>query len=113
MDAPSTTPLQKPLAGDEQFADWLPLVNAWWIRFGEVSVTVDELRVALLLDLECSDASIPPSLQWAQHKGPGALKRSLGRRLARLIGWPIGPFTVCDGGHDSHVHIRKWRLRRA
>jgi hypothetical protein len=115
MHATSSTPdpQRKPLTGDERLDEWQPLLSAWWNRFHDEPVTVDELRVALLLDLECSDAFIPPSLQWAQHRGPGALKRSLGRRLAALVGWTIGRFVVSDGGRDSRHNVREWRLQLA
>lgn len=108
----SPTPMQKPLVGDEQLDQWKPLLTAWWARFGDEPVTVDELRVALSLDTPENSPAIPTSLLRPRRKGPGALKRSLGRRLAALVGWTIGSFVVCDAGEDSHVHVRLWRLQQ-
>ncbi len=113
MDATSTTPRQprRPLAGDEQLDEWRPLLIAWWSRFGDEPVTVNDLRVALCLDTPHHTLPIPSSLRRPRRMGPGALKRSLGRRLSALVGWTIGPFVVCDAGEDSHVHVRRWRLQ--
>lgn len=106
-------PQRKPLTGDERLDQWQPLLNAWWSRFHDEPVTVDELRVALALDASHESLAIPTSLMRPRRKGPGALKRSLGRRLAALVGWTIGGFVVCDGGWDSRHNVREWRLQLA
>jgi len=113
MKATSTIALQTPLRGDERLDEWQPLLDAWWNRFHDEPVTVDELRVALVLDLPHDSPAIPTSLLRPRRKGPGALKRSLGRRLAALVGWTIGRFVVCDGGRDSRHDVRAWRLQLA
>lgn len=109
----SQSPQRNPLTGDEQLDGWQPLLDAWWNRFHDEPVTVDELRVALALDLPHDSPAIPTSLLRPRRKGPGALKRSLGRRLAALVGWTIGRFVVRDGGRDSHHKVRAWRLQLA
>jgi len=106
------TPPRKPLVGDERLDEWVPLLTAWWTHFADGPVTVDELRVALSLDTAENSPAIPTSLLRPRRKGPGALKRSLGRRLAALVGWTIGSFVVCDGGRDTHQKVRAWRLRQ-
>ena len=113
MAVTSTTPRppRRPLAGDEQLDEWQPLLTAWWTHFGDEPVTVNDLRVALCLDTPRDSLPIPSSLRRPRRMGPGAFKRSLGRRLAALLGWTIGPFVVCDGGEESHIHVRMWRLR--
>jgi len=113
MKATSTIALQTPLRGDERLDEWQPLLDAWWNRFHDEPVTVDELRVALVLDLPHDSPAIPTSLLRPRRKGPGALKRSLGGRLAALVGWTIGRFVVCDGGRDSRHDVRAWRLQLA
>jgi hypothetical protein len=102
---------RRPLVGDEQLDEWLPLLTAWWRHFRDEPVTVDELRISLSLDVPGDAVVIPTSLMRPRRKGPGALKRSLGRRLAALVGWTIGPFIVCDGGRDTRHNVRVWRLR--
>ena len=108
----SPTPTRKPLVGDEQLDQWEPLLTAWWTHFGDEPVTVDELRIALSLDTPENSPAIPTSLVRPRRKGPGSLKRSLGRRLAALVGWTIGSYTVCDGGRDTHHKVRAWRLQQ-
>ena len=104
---------RRPLLGDEQLDDWQPLLSDWWDRFRDDPVTVEELRVALSLDSRVDGPSLPTSLLRPRAKGPDSLKRSLGRRLAALLGWTIGQYTICDGGHDSHHKVRAWRLQLA
>lgn len=107
----TSLPRRRPLIGDEQLDGWQPLLNDWWARFRDDPVTVDELRVALSLDSRVNGTPLPTSLLRPRAKGPDSLKRSLGRRLAALVGWTIGQYTVCDGGRDSHHKVRVWRLQ--
>lgn len=104
---------RKPLNGDQHLDQWEPLLTAWWKRFHDDPITVDELRVALSLDTPLESLPLPTSLMRPRRKGPGALKRSMGRRLAALTGWPIGQFVICDGGRDSLHGVRAWRLKLA
>ena len=110
MGKTATNVLRQPLVGDEALDEWQSLLTAWWEQFRDEPVTVGELHVALSLDAPNDAVVIPTSLMRPRRKGAGALKRSLGRRLAALVGWTIGPFMVCDGGMDSQ-HVRVWRLR--
>lgn len=115
MYATSSTPgpQRKPLTGDERLDEWQPLLSAWWSRFHDEPVTVDKLRGTLALDAPDESLAIPTSLLRPRRKGPGAFKRSMGRRLAALVGWTIGRFVVCDGGWDSYHNVRAWRLQLA
>ena len=76
----TSTPRQprRPLAGDEQLDEWKPLLIAWWSRFGDEPVTVNDLRVALCLDTPHDTLSIPSSL-----RRPRRLPHSLAGRLVR------------------------------
>ncbi len=104
--------LRKPLAGDEQLDEWLPLLEAWWSHFANNPVTVNKLCEALSLDASSESLPLPTSLMRLRRQGPGALKRSMGRRLMALVGWPIGQFVVCDSGRDTIQNVRAWRLQR-
>ena len=91
---------------------WQPLLEAWWQRFLQATVTVEQLRAELGLDQVDQASLLPVSIQIGGRKGSGSLKRSLGRHLAKMQGRPVGAFVIHDGGRDSHIHIRKWRLER-
>ena len=89
---------------------WLDLFRAWWNHFQDSPVTVNALCDRFSLDGGDCPINLPREVLGPKRMGPGSLRRSLGRRLARLTGSTVGEFLLCDAGADTNHHVRMWRL---
>ena len=95
---------------DDDTQQWRAFFTAWWEAFREAAVPADDLCHCILAHNTIPDESLPDVLVVNRDKGEGALKRSLGRNLARLAGRIFDARKLCNAGADAHTKVRTWRI---
>jgi len=95
---------------DDDTQQWRAFFTAWWEAFREAPVPADDLCHRILAHNTIPDESLPDVLVVNRDKGEGALRRSLGRNLARLAGRIFDTRKLCNAGADAHTKVRTWCL---
>jgi hypothetical protein len=103
---------------DESAQEWTAFFDAWWERFGDRTLTADDIYHVVMppqdspveyIDEPLSRA-LPEPLIVNRDRGGGAFKRSLGRHLSRLRGRVFNGRKLNDAGIHSNRHVRLWNL---
>lgn len=107
---------QTQVVQDEDTQQWTAFIDAWWEEFGAEPVVVDDLCQRLIEDdvhgARTSRAVPDALLVHLDVHGvrAGALRKSLGRHLSRLMGRIFNGRKVLDAGRDSNRKVRRWKL---
>lgn len=95
---------------DEESRQWAQFFEAWFYEFGDRLVTTDDVCSRLCGTETQHEVALPDVLLVNRDRGPGSLRRSLGRQLGKLTGRIYGGRKLCNGGDDSRKRVRMWCL---
>jgi hypothetical protein len=98
------------LVQDEDTQQWTAFFETWWDTFGSGAVTVSDLCQQIIARDGVDERALPDALLVHRDHGEGALRRSLGRHLLRLMGRIFNGHKLLDAGNDGHRKVRSWKL---
>lgn len=99
-------------ARDDETQQWARFFEAWSYEFGDRWADTDQVCSRIVGAANgVHDSAIPDNILVQRDRGPGAVRRSLGRSLTRLVGRIYNGRKLIVMIH-SHRKVKLWRLQQ-
>ena len=109
---------QTQVVQDEDTQQWTAFFDAWWERFEDIPITIDDICHHVITRKDSTDEDVdvsfaealPDTLLVNRDRGEGSFKRSLGRHLSKFSGRIFGGHKLSNAGMIKKQRLRKWQL---